>query len=288
MKIQHPIQRNKPLITVITASFNSAKTIKQCIMSVLDQHSQEFEYIVVDGASNDGSFEIAKTHLGESMTVISEPDSGIYQAFNKGLSLASGDWVCFLGADDVFSGKNVLSDISNQINSLPNDVNLIYTKVKVLNNEGNIIDIVGEPWDIAKHKIKFCMSIPHQGLFVKLSLFKIYGNFDESFRIAGDYDFILRVIDKEKIEFKESLVTVLMGFGGVSSDPKNTIKVLNEARKALRKNGYRFVHPKLLLAYLTAWSRLFLCRFLGTKKAFKLIDLFRKLCGLKPYWTKIN
>ncbi len=276
-----------PLFTIVTASFNSNSTLERTILSVINQKRVSFEYIIIDGGSKDGSVKIVEKFLKRIAYFVSEPDAGIYSAFNKGLKASKGEWICFLGSDDYFLNDDVLSRCASAIKSLPLNVGLFYTKVIVLNKADQAIVELGESWDQAKQKMNYCMSIPHPGLFVRRELFEKYGGFDETFKIAADYDFVLRVIKKSEVEFRGGIVSVGMRFGGVSSDPDNTLIVLLEAIKALRKNGHAFPKFKFIISLVATVLRLTLTRLLGWKKASVLLDFLRRICGLKPYLTKI-
>lgn len=282
-----PESISSPLFTIVTASFNSNSTLERTISSVINQKGVRFEYIIIDGGSKDGSVKTVEKFLKKIAHFVSEPDSGIYSAFNKGIRASKGEWICFLGSDDYFLNDDVLNKCASAVQSLPLNVGLLYTKVIVLNKDGQAIVELGESWDQAKHKMNYSMSIPHPGLFVRRELFEKYGGFDETFKIAADYDFVLRVIKHSEVEFRGEIVSVGMEFGGVSSDPNNSLNVLLEAIKALRKNGHTLPKFKFIISLIATVLRLTLTRLLGWKKAAVILDFLRKICGLKPYLTKI-
>jgi len=278
---------SSPLFTIVTASFNSNLTLERAISSVISQKAVEFEYIIIDGGSKDGSVKTVQKFLKKIAYFVSEPDSGIYSAFNKGIRASKGEWICFLGSDDYFLSDDILNRCASVIQSLPPNVGLLYTKVIVLNRDGQAIIELGESWDNAKHKMNYSMAIPHPGLFVRRKLFEKYGEFDETFKIAADYDFVLRVIKHSEVEFRGEIVSVGMRFGGISSDPNNTLNVLLEAIKALRKNDHTLPKFRFIISLVATVLLLMLTRLLGWKRAAVALDFLRKIFGLKPYLTKI-
>ena len=219
--------KNINFLSVITVSFNSEKTIKETIESVLNQTNSNFEYIIIDGKSIDNTLEIVKSYekhfIEKKIPVkwISEKDTGIYEAFNKGIKLAKGDWISFLGSDDVYK-KDALENYQKKIKSLQEKVDFIHSKVKV----GNKKIIKGEwSWKVFRRS----MNIAHVGAFHHKNYFKKYGVFDTSYKIAGDYELLLRARFYLKI-VKFDKITAIMGDEGVSN---NSIKeVYKETTRA--------------------------------------------------------
>ena len=177
----------KPLISIITASYNSEATIKDTIESVLNQTYKNFEYIIIDGASSDDTVRIIKSYkkkfqnTGISFTFISEPDKGIYNAFNKGMNLAKGSWVCFIGSDDMFT----INAIETYSENLIENLDLVYSNVEILGQR-----VMDGFWKWSKFRRK--MTIPHVGAMHNKEFFKKYGLFNTSYKIAADYELLLR------------------------------------------------------------------------------------------------
>jgi glycosyltransferase involved in cell wall biosynthesis len=164
------------MLTIITAVKNGAKTIERTILSVLNQNYQDFEYIVVDGVSTDGTLEILKKY-SYRIKVISEPDTGIYDAMNKGIVASSGEWVYFLGCDDILYSDLTLSKVFSYDLS---ETDVIYGNVEFLNSH----QIYDGEYDYTKLSLR---SPCHQAVFYKKILFNKYGCFDTVFSTAADY-----------------------------------------------------------------------------------------------------
>jgi glycosyltransferase involved in cell wall biosynthesis len=204
----------KPLFSIITASYNSEKTIERTIESILKQSFSNFEYIIIDGKSTDSTVEIIKSfesrfqEKGISYKWISEKDSGIYEAFNRGVKLASGEWISFLGSDDYYV-DNALELYSKEIEKLSELVDLVHSNVEI---KGSKIINGKWSWNIFRRK----MNIAHVGAFHHQNYFKKYGSFNTTYKIAGDYELLLRSKDKLKTHWFNE-VTSIMSDGGISN-----------------------------------------------------------------------
>lgn len=279
--------QKSPKISIIVATFNAAETLQQCIDSVKLQTYQNKELIVIDGASTDDTVSIINSNKKHISYFISEPDNGIYDAWNKALGKVTGDWIVFLGADDVLWDDDVLVNISNSLSSLNENLKLAYAQVAILNTQKELIYIVGESWQRAKPKFKAGMSIPHQGLFYRRSWFEQYGVFDIDYKIVGDYENLLRGLSNETAVFLPDYICAGMLQGGISSEPKNAIKILKEIRRAQRKHISSPPVLQHLFSLMRVYLRLFLQKILGVDKTYQLLDLGRKFLGKQPYWTKL-
>ncbi len=235
IKINSFLKRNsddRPLISIITVVFNGEKYLENTILSVLNQTYNNIEYIIIDGGSTDNTIEIIKKYENRIDYWISEKDNGIYDAMNKGILVSSGIWLSFLGSDDVYN-KDA---IENYYNSLKNagDVNYVFSKIQLVDNCNNILSIIGK--NLKKEKLKKYMCVPHVGSLHHRSLFTEYGLFDISYKIAGDYEFLLRVDKSLRILFMDK-ITVSMMNEGVSN--QNIKKVFKETLKLKIKTGKR-------------------------------------------------
>ena len=217
---------------------------------------------------------------------LSEPDNGIYSAWNKAIKHATGNWICFLGADDYFYNERVLEEISIELAILAPDTRVVYGQVMLIDALGEPIFAVGESWLKAGKLFTKLMSIPHPGTMHHKSLFADYGEFDESFKIAGDYEFLLRELKTAQAHFIPNLTAVCMQVGGISSNPLNTIKQLKEVRKAQKKQGYGWPSLTWLMAYSRPYIRITLFKIIGEKSARRILDYLRSLSGKSAYWTK--
>jgi glycosyltransferase involved in cell wall biosynthesis len=277
-----------PLISVIIAVFNGAKTLQQCIDSFSQQTYPRKELIIIDGGSTDGSVEILNANNKQISYWISEPDKGIYNAWNKGLLQAKGDWICFLGADDYFWNSQVLEQMSLALENIPTEVRIIYAQIMLLNTEGEVLFSIGEPWDKIKRNFRQGLCpLPHPGAMHRRSLFEENGKFDESFHIAGDYELLLRELKMGDAVFIPSLIIVGMRQGGLSSNPLSSIEVMLEGRRAMKMHGQYFPSFLWLKTILKIYLRMLLWYCVGETSTKKLLDFARRIKGLPPYWTRM-
>ena len=183
----------KPILSVITIVYNNAKDIERTMLSVLNQTYPSIEYIVVDGLSNDGTFEIIKKYEGRIAKFTSEKDEGIYDAMNKGLDLATGDYVIFMNSGDEFYDIDTVAAVF----ASANDADIYY-------GETEMIDDVGQSLGQRRHKapkrftwrgFNLGMSISHQAIYIKRSLIEPY---DRRYQLSADIDWIIRATKKAK------------------------------------------------------------------------------------------
>lgn len=274
-----------PLISIVIAVFNGVETLQQCINSIAMQTYPNKELIIIDGGSNDGTVALLMSNNQQINYWVSERDSGIYNAWNKGLSQANGAWICFLGADDFLWKEDVLLHIASELASMPADIRLVYGQIMLLNNQGESLHLLGEPWEAVRVRFQQTMCIPHPGLMHHRSLFEQRGKFDESFRIAGDYELLLRELKLAEARFLPNVVVVGMRQGGVSSTPENSFQMMQEMRRAQRIHGLR-IGRYWLFAMVRVYLRLLLWKIFGEEYARKLLDIGRRIMGLPAFWTK--
>ena len=212
-------------ITIVIATYNAEKTLKQALDSIRYQTYKNVECIVFDGGSTDRTIEIVKEYDDVVTKWISEKDNGIYDAFNKGINLATGDYICFLGSDDCYCDYEVMKSVASY---LSNKTDVLSAPVKLVN------EIDGkEKFLTNKYKREDILSgqmIPHQGLFVKLDVMKSY-YFNKNNKIISDYEFVFRyIMDGKHIKFIDDCV-VYYSNGGLSSvefGSKNYMRVFYE------------------------------------------------------------
>lgn len=275
-----------PLITVIVAVFNGTKTLQQCLDSFFEQTYARKEIIVIDGGSRDGTVEILEMNSENISYWESQVDEGIYDAWNKGIARARGDWICFLGADDFFWQPDVLEQLAVILSDRIPRTRIVYGRLALTSTKtGETLDVIGEAWPTAKHKLRQLMAIPHVGLMHHRSVFEEHGVFDPTFRIAGDYELLLRELQSGEAFFVEVIVAG-MRTGGISSNPANTLASLREVRAAQLKNGIKRPGVLWIMAVLRVRVRQFLWISLGEQGARSVLDLGRLLSGKRPVWTK--
>jgi glycosyltransferase involved in cell wall biosynthesis len=276
----------RPLISVIVATFNAAMTVERCIKSVSEQIYPHKELIMIDGGSTDGTVEILKQNSEKIRYWASEPDRGICHAWNKALSRASGEWICFLGADDWFWNETVLARIGEQLRTVPSGIRVVYGQNMLINGRGESLYPVGASWETVKRRFWAGMCLPHPGMMHHRSLFEQHGMFDESFRIAGDYELLLRELKHAEALFIPNLLIAGVRQGGISSKPDSALLVLSEARRAQRMHGQRL--PPLLWIWSMAKVslRLLLWRVFGERVTRSALDLGRQMLNQPKHWTK--
>ncbi|MDI9880068.1 glycosyltransferase family 2 protein [Flectobacillus longus] len=229
-----------PKISIITATFNSGRTLEKSILSVINQGYSNFEYVIIDGGSKDNTLSIIEKYEDKITYWLSEPDKGIYDAWNKGVKKATGDWILFLGSDDYLT-SNCLVDYVNFINS-HNTQNslLISSKLELIDAQGNYLRTIGWAWKWSKFQ-KINM-LAHPGALHSKKIFEKYGLFDTSYKVCGDYELLLRPGQSLNGLYFNS-VSVLMTEGGASYEPK----IFLEHRKACIKTGK--LHPLIANYY---------------------------------------
>lgn len=176
-----------PLISVITVSYNSVKTIEQTILSVIHQTYNNVEYIIIDGGSQDGTIDIIKKYQDKISYWKSEPDKGIYDAMNKGIQYAKGDYIGIINSDDWYE-LNAIEKIVSKLEDDPVVVfgNMVYEKKKS--------ELVKPSKDLSL--LREQMTIFHPSTFVKSDAYKKYGKFNVEYRISADWDMMLRLYEK--------------------------------------------------------------------------------------------
>ena len=174
---------NKPKISVITICFNARETIEPTLLSVLSQEYPELEYIVIDGDSTDGTKEILSRYAGRIDRIISEKDAGIYDAMNKGLALATGEWVTFRNSGDYFLSPRTLRAVFDR--DIPDDVMILHGDCIYINDWGYKYMTPG----CLSHSYKEGMPVLHPATFVRTAFHQSHP-FDLSFRSSGDYKFL--------------------------------------------------------------------------------------------------
>ena len=220
-------------ISVITVVRNGMPFVAQTIDSVVNQNYRELEYIVIDGGSTDGTVEVIKSHESKVTKWISEKDDGIADAFNKGLSLATGDYLLYLNSDDALANADVIGEIAEQI--VENDYpSLIYGDCDVLDRDSSR-PLYRASIQFSKAGMLRGQMLPHPSMFANRHYFEKYGDFDRQFRIAMDYEWLLRGGQQERIVHVPLLVTNVRN-GGIST--RDQSRVVNEIILALKKNGY--------------------------------------------------
>ena len=211
--------------SIITIIYNDKLGLTKTIENVYNQTSRDFEYIIIDGASSDGSFEIANSFIDKfkandiPYTVISEKDTGIYNAMNKGIDLAVGEYVSFMNAGDCFASSGVLDSIFSDCQ----DVDILYGDSYVSNKNKIVSYRFATEWKDVVNGIPFC----HQASFVKSDVLKEF-KFNEEFKIGADYDMFLRLYLAGKTALQVYKFISIFDNTGVSSNSKSESSKIKE------------------------------------------------------------
>ena len=225
-------------ISVITAVYNRARTLPNTLASIAQQQHRALQHIVIDGASSDGTLEILEAHRDALSALVSEPDQGVYDALNKGLTIASGDVVGFLHSDDVFAHSQVLQRIASAFED--ETVDAVYGDLQYVAQDD--ASHVIRHWSGGTHslsRLHWGWMPPHPTLFMRRRVYEQFGYFDTSFEIAADYDHILRCLGSGKIRVAYiPEVLVKMSVGGISNRSlRHVLKKSGEDLRAMRKNS---------------------------------------------------
>ncbi len=239
-------------ISVITTTYNSASTVQDTIESVGRQvFDGEVEYIIIDGGSTDATLDIVGQYPGLVTKVISEPDSGLYDAMNKGIRLATGDVVGILNSDDFYTFDDVLATIAGEFER--KEVDAVYGDVHFVRPDN--LDKCVRYYSSSMFSpffLRFGFMPAHPSFYVRRECYEQYGLYDTSYRIASDYDMMVRLFYKYKITYsyiKRDMVT--MRTGGLSTkNLKNRMLITSEDVKACRRNGLYSNVAMISLKYL--------------------------------------
>lgn len=217
---------NQPLISIITVCKNSEKTIENTIKSVLNQTYKNFEYIIVDGASSDNTLKIIQSYVdkfdqfGVTLKHISKPDNGIYDAMNRGIKMARGDWISFLGSDDSY----VHTALETYSKYLDVNFDLVYSDVEIIGKK-----IMKGYWNWNTFRRK--MTIPHVGAMHNMRYFQEMGLYNAHYKVAGDYELLLRAKKNLKTQRIEQIL-LKMSPNGISN---NSIKLVYKETSLAKK-----------------------------------------------------
>lgn len=244
----------KPLISLITVSYKSEKTIAETIESILMQTYENIEYIIVDGLSPDNTVQIAKSYIssfkdkGYNFKIISEKDRGLYDAMNKGIKLASGDIVGILNSDDFYVDEHVIEKVAEMMtaeNSACLYADLLYV-------DESDTDKIVRRWKANKGDFRFGWNPPHPTTFIRKKTYDKFGLYRIDYKISSDYDILYRIIHKGKAKtsyLREYIVKMRLG-GKSTSSIKSNIISNKEIYNTLKENNQKFKLPIIFIRLL--------------------------------------
>lgn len=246
------------------------------------------EVVIVDGGSRDGTAEwlsfLAREGASPWLTVVSESDSGIAEAWNRGVRVARGHWLVFLGADDRVADAAAWRAAIAQLESLPPECGVAAFLVRMVTPGGTIVADEKPRVGGSGGVFPALNTIPHQGVFHRRSLWELYGDFDTSFTIAADYEFLLRLWSEGAvIQVCDSSPPVAMTFGGTSK--RNPLANLEEFRRAQRMHGIQLSPLHRGREWVFAALRCGVAAVLGDVLTRRFADWGRRVRGLPPVWS---
>jgi glycosyltransferase involved in cell wall biosynthesis len=244
-------------ISIITVCYNSEKTIRKTIESVLSQKYQNIEYIVIDGASKDNTINIINEYKDRITNIISEKDNGIYDAINKGISISNGDFVGILNSDDIFHDNDTISCIADKfkinidLESIIGDIVFVKPNGKFHRHYSAL------NW--TPKKFSWGLMPPHPTFYCKRILFEKFGSYRNDFKIAADYELLIRFLLVNKISYEYiPKILVTMSLGGVSTkNLSSNIRINKEVLRACKLNNINTNIFKLYTKYFYKFKELF-------------------------------
>jgi glycosyltransferase involved in cell wall biosynthesis len=275
-----------PEVSVVIGVKNGARTLQHCLDSIAAQDLRAREAIVVDSVSTDGTVPMlaAAARAGVITRFVSEPDGGLYEAWNKGVRLSRGEWVCFLGCDDAFHDPGAMRSLLEAARAARPEARIVYGLVNRVTERGEVVEVWGGPWAAARERCLAGFMIPHPGTLHHRSVFDERGAFDERYRVAGDYELVLREVLLHDPVFVDRVV-VDMRFGGMSSKPAAIYRTLQEVQRARAAHGLHGKPARLRQALAAAWLGAGIERYLGDRAYRIAADLYRIARGKPRIWT---
>jgi glycosyltransferase involved in cell wall biosynthesis len=225
-------------VSIVVAVLDGSATLQRCLDSIAGQDHPDKELIVIDGGSTDGTLELLEKNEKVIAHWETASDRGIYSAWNKALERATGRWICFVGADDYYLDPSALTEMAALGEA--EDADLVCGKVWYVDDRGERQFIHGLPWSWDRMKRRH--SVSHTGMLHHSRLFERHGRFNEGLRIAGDYEFLLRLGPGSRAAFLDRAY-LAMGNAGVSTS--NSLKTMQEVRRV------QAAHPEI--GHAAAW-----------------------------------
>lgn len=238
--------------SIITVCYNSSNTILENIRSVNNQSHKNIEHIFIDGVSDDNTLEIIKSNSTRDLKLISEKDRGIYDAMNKGVQIANGDFICFLNSDDVYTYEFVIEDVAQSFSK--KDVDVVFGNIKYFDKRNNYVRSFNAPNkfnDVLKG-----YQIPHPAFFIKTSIAKkLEGPFDPSYKISSDFKqqiFLAYNYDLKFFKLNKTLVNMRTGGASNKSFINRLVgwrEVLDSYKELTGQNGIVILLRKLIINF---------------------------------------
>ena len=238
------------LISIISVVKNGGSYLEKTINKIINQKNIDFEYIVIDGGSKDGSLDLIEKHTERINYFISQPDSGVYQAMNKGIKNASGEYLLFLNSGDHLANEHLIAEVVNELT----EIDIIYGNLFLIENESKSWTAVYPP--VLSFQYFMEWSLPHPGSFIKRSVFVMVGFYDETIKIVSDWKFFMDAICRYNVSYKHIDKTIAIFYlDGLSSLVKNESILQNEKSAILQKNYPMFIENSHELEKLRTFKK---------------------------------
>lgn len=248
-------------ITIITVTYNRAHVIRSAIEGVLSQKYDNYEYIIVDGASGDNTLDVIRSYepkFGGRMRWISEPDNGLYDAINKGIKMATGDIVGIINSDDYFHRDDVFTIIAKAFED--SSIGVTFGNERIIKPENPDVNYRFEqPWYFRPWMFRIGLEPPHPSFYARRELFEKYGYYKMGYVISADYDLMMRFLFVHKVKYKYLNHTILtFRASGISTDSSNRLMMNKEQVRACKENGIWTCLPMVYLKYFFKIPELFI------------------------------
>ena len=251
-------------ISLITVTFNSAATLNSTIQSVFFQSYPSIEYIIIDGASKDGTVDVIKEYepkFNGRMRWISEPDKGLYDAMNKGISMATGDIVGIINSDDFYHRSDIITKVTEAFQE--NEIQAVYGDVRFVhpNNLDKTVRYYSSK-NFSSNRFRYGFMPAHPTFFTYRKYFEEFGYYKTDYKIAADYELLIRFLYTHKLKSRYlPLDFMKMRTGGASTaSVKSNILLNKEIVRACKENGIWTCMPLLMLKYFIKVFELFFTR----------------------------
>jgi hypothetical protein len=274
------------VISIVTSTLNAAAGLAHTLRSVGAQRGASFEWIVVDGGSSDGTAELLRRHEGLVSQWSSEPDSGIYDAWNKGCSRARGDWLLFIGAGDELVAPDTLASFSAHLEGAHPAHDLVYGKLRYISPVGRVeLEEIGAPWADLEGRWELCRPVlpPHPAIFHHRSLFADGRRFDTRFKMAGDSHFLL-VHALRRPPLFVPLALVRAPVGGVSLNLRSAAALSREISDIDAELGLVPPLPHRLAERMRLAAKV-LAGWMPPRLGHPIADCYRRLTGRPRRWS---
>jgi hypothetical protein len=274
------------MISIVTATLDAAADLAHTLKSLAQQRGASFQWIVVDGGSTDGTVELLRQHCPLVAHWLSEPDRGIYDAWNKGCALAKGEWLLFLGAGDELAAPDALANFSAHLALAHPAHDLVYGKLRYISPVGRVdLEEVGAPWADLQGRWELCRPAlpPHPAVFHHCSLFAHGKRFDTRFKMAGDSHFLLAHALRKAPLFVP-LPLVRAPVGGVSLNLRSAAALSREISVIDAELGLVPPLPHRLAERLGLAAKV-LAGLMPARLGHPIADCYRRLSGRPRRWS---